>query len=327
MQGFITGNQPARNQAAAMRVNALVQTAYSLSRDHSDPEHSYNDLRVMLGSTRDDKYHQELSFANGDFTLAYAVARGEVDLGAINPSAYLTMAYRGTGRYTEALPVRAIATMPTWDRMCFAIADKTELHSLAEIAARHYPLRVSIRRSLGHGTRFVIDQVLAVHGFSLQDIEAWGGSIHYVDTPNDPARYQAISDGALDAVFDEGVKGWGYVALDNGMQFLDLDEKSRARLGDLGWPMGPVRAYFPKQREEIMAVSFGGWPLFTRASLPEGVAYQMCHALDSARERIAFDTDDPVQLSDLSEGTDAAPRDVPLHPGAERYYREHGCKV
>ena len=43
-------------------------------------------------------------------------------------------------------------------------------------------------------------------------------------------------------------------------------------------------------------------------------------------ERIAFDTDDPVQLSDLSEGTDAAPRDVPLHPGAERYYREHGCK-
>src|SRR5205807_745746 len=67
MQGFITGNQPARNQAAAMRVNALVQTAYSLSRDHSDPEHSYNDLRVMLGSTRDDKYHQELSFANGDF--------------------------------------------------------------------------------------------------------------------------------------------------------------------------------------------------------------------------------------------------------------------
>ncbi len=172
--------------------------------------------------------------------------------------------------------------MPTWDRMCFAVADKAELRSLADIAARRYPLRVSVRRSLAHGTRLVIDEMLAVHGFSLKDIEAWGGRLHYVDTPNNPERYQAIRDRALDAVFDEGVKGWGYLALDNGMQFLDLDEKSRTRLGELGWAMGPVRPYFPKQREEIMAVSFGGWPLFTRASLPDGVAYQMCEALDSA---------------------------------------------
>lgn len=141
MQSFIAGDQPARNQAAAMRVNALVQTAYSLSRDRSDPEHSYHDLRVTLGSSRDGAYHQELSFANGDFTLAYAVARGEVDLAAINPSAYLTMAYRGTGPFSEALPVRAIATMPTWDRMCFAVGDRTGLSSVADIAARRYPLR------------------------------------------------------------------------------------------------------------------------------------------------------------------------------------------
>ena len=182
--------------------------------------------------------------------------------------------------------------------------------ALADIAMRHYPLRLSVRRSLGHCTRFVIDQVLAVHGFSLKDVESWGGSIHYVDAPNEPERYQAIREGALDAVFDEGVKGWGYVALDNGMQFLDLDEKSRARLGDLGWPMGPVRAYFPKQREEIMAVSFGGWPLFTRASLPEGVAYQMCHALDSARERIAWSD----ALNGRSTGAGRVRRFPPVHP-------------
>jgi hypothetical protein len=310
-----------------MRVNALIQIAYDMSRDRSDPEYSYNDFRVSLGRTQDGTYEQALSFANGDYTLAYAVARGDVGLAAINPSAYLTMAYRGTGLFREPLPVRTVAVMPTWDRMFFAVAERTGLTSLADIAAQKYPLQVSIRRSKTHGTRFVIDELFTLHGFSLADLEAWGGKLHYVDAPNEPGRLEAIEKEAFDAVFDEGVKGWGYVALDHGMKFLDLDEKSRSHLAALGWPMGPIRAFFPEHKEEITAVSFGGWPLFTRESLPDQVAYQMARAVDTARGRIAFDQDEPVELSDLCVGTDAAPNDVPLHPGAARYYRERGCAV
>jgi TRAP-type uncharacterized transport system substrate-binding protein len=29
----------------------------------------------------------------------------------------------------------------------------------------------------------------------------------------------------------------------------------------------------------------------------------------------------------LGQDTDATPRDVPLHPGAEKWYRDHGFKV
>lgn len=327
MRSFVSGPEPGRNQAVAMRLNALIQIAYGMSRDRSEPERDYRDLRVTLGSARDGVYRQALSFANGDYPLVYAVVRGEVDLAAINPSAYLTMAYRGTGLFREPLPVRVIAVMPTWDRMFFAVSERTGLSSLADIAAHKYPLRVSIRRSQTHGTRFIIDELFAVHGFSLRDLEAWGGSFHYVDAPNDPARLEAIRDGTIEAVFDEGVKGWGYVALDHGMKFLDLEQRARDRLRELGWPIGPTRSHFPAHREEIMAVSFGGWPLFTRESLPEQVAYQMCRALDAGIERIVFDLETPIQLSDLCVGTDAAPRDVPLHPGAERYYRERGCPV
>lgn len=327
MQPLTHGAAPARHQAVAMRLNALIQIAHGMSQDRSDPERPHGDLRVTLGAIRDGAYRAALSFANGDFDLAYAVARGEVDLASINPSAYLTMAYRGTGPFAEPLPVRAIATMPTLDLMLFAVSEGTALQSITDIRDRRYPLHVSIRRSRAHGTRFVIDEVFAANGFSLGDLEAWGGKFHYVDAPNEPGRLDAIREGTIEAVFDEGVKGWGYVALDRGMRFLDLGQASCNHLEALGWPVAAARAIFPTIPETLVAPSFSGWPLFTRASLPDAIAYQMARALDGAADRLVFDSLEPVRLSDLCEGTDAAPRDVPLHPGAERYYRERGCKI
>jgi TRAP-type uncharacterized transport system substrate-binding protein len=74
----------------------------------------------------------------------------------------------------------------------------------------------------------------------------------------------------------------------------------------------------------VPGLSFSGWPIFTHADLPEEDAYRMCAALDAAKSSIAWDSPTAVQLADLCGDTDAAPRGVPLHPGAERYYREHG---
>jgi len=327
MRSLIIGENPARGQASAMRVNALLQIAYGLSSDRSDPERRLNDLHVVLGTTVDGVYRPALSFANGDYGLANAVAEGKLDLAAINPSAYLTMAYRGTGPFSSALPLRVIATMPTLVVMLFAVSPKTGLSSLSEIRDRKYPLQLSIRGNLAHGTRFVTDRVLAPLGFSLADIESWGGRLHYIDTPNSPVRMEAIRDGGIDAVFDEGVKGWGVVAMQQGWRFLDLEPPCRSALETLGWAVCPVRPLFPELTEEIMAPSFSGWPLFTRADLPDELGYGMVKAMHGAWDRLAFDSDEPVTLSGVSVSSDAAPRDVPLHPGAERYYREQGCAV
>ena len=34
-----------------------------------------------------------------------------------------------------------------------------------------------------------------------------------------------------------------------------------------------------------------------------------------------------AEIANRGRGTDATPRDVPLHPGAEKWYREHGFTV
>src|SRR3954453_22886108 len=103
----------------SMRVNALFQIALGLSMNPG-PDRSATDLRFTLGAVRDGQYRAALSFANGDYDLAFAVARGELDIASVNPSAFLSMAYRGTGLYSEPLPVRVIAMMPSLDVMLFA---------------------------------------------------------------------------------------------------------------------------------------------------------------------------------------------------------------
>jgi TRAP-type uncharacterized transport system substrate-binding protein len=309
-----------------MRVNALFQIALGLSMNPG-PDWSATNLRLSLGAVRDGEYQTTLSFANGDYELAFAVARGELDVATVNPSAFLSMAFRGRGLYPEPLPLRVLATMPSLDVMLFAVSEKTGLKSLADIRDRHYPLRVSVRRSAVHGTRFVADQVLDSLGFSLKDIETWGGTVHLGTSPTDQERLNRVRDGSIEAVFDEGVRAWAPLALESGMGLLDLGEAERARLGEVGWAVIPVRGALPEAPVDVVAPTFSGWPIFTRESLPDDLAYRLCHELEAAGGRLVWDSEEPVTLADLCRGTEAAPRDVPLHPGAARYYRERGCLV
>jgi len=297
-----------------------------MSGDRSIPGRPFGEVRLALGSTDDGSFQTRLTFASDMPNVAEAVARGEIDLGALNPSAYLTMACRGVGPYKEPLPLRAIGVMPSLDWMVFAVSDRIGLPSLAAIRDQKYPLRVSVRGLASHSTRFVVDEVLGAHGFSLSDIERWGGAVHLADTPRHPTRLAGIRDGTLDAVFDEGITGWGHVALERGTGFLPIGSEAERRMADLGWPLLPVsRDEFPEMKQDVTAVSFSGWPMFTRADVPDDVAYQMAKALDSARPYVPWDSETVVELRDLCVSSDATPLDVPLHAGAAKYYREQGA--
>lgn len=312
--------------ASMVRMETMIQIARGLAEDRSDPNRPYRDARISLGTVKDGQYLAALSFATGTPDLAYAVSRCEIDLAAINPSAFLSMAYRGTGPFRGPLPVRTVAVMPSWDRMGFAMSERAGIRTLAEVRERNYPLRISLRANPAHATRFLIDQVLDAAGFTLKDIEAWGGSLHYVDTPSHPSRLDGIRNGSVDAVFDEGIKGWGPLALQAGFQLLPLEEPVMARLKSLGWPVGPILVgRLAGLTSEVAAPSFSGWPIFTRADMPDDVVYKMCASLDAARPQIAWDYDGEVQLGDLCSDADAAPLGAPLHPGAASYYRERGA--
>jgi TRAP-type uncharacterized transport system substrate-binding protein len=309
-----------------MRSNALYEIAVGMWYDRTGAVLPFRNIDIALDTRAPRPDQLNLTFAVDTSQSPFEVARGEADLSFFNPSAYLTMAYRGVGPFSEPLPLRAIAVFPSWDRMGFAVSAKSGIRSLAELHDKKVPLRISVRASETDTTRFVIDEVLASEGFSLKDIESWGGSLHLAGTPGDRSRLAGIADGTIDAVFDEGIGPWLGACLDQGMIALPVAEPAQARLQELGWQIRPIpRDWHPALTEDVPAVDFSGWPLFTHASLPDEIAYRICQSLDANRAKIPFDLERPVELADLCNDSDIGPLDVPLHPGAERYYKEQGA--
>jgi TRAP-type uncharacterized transport system substrate-binding protein len=295
-----------------------------------NPETHYGgnrDMCIVVGTGSGETFTPWLRMATGAAELAYGVARGDIEMAFVNPSALLNQAYRGVGIFKEPLPLRIVAVYPSYDRFVCVLNPATGLTSLAQIKERKYPLRLSLREEKAHSTRVLIDQMFSLYGFSLADLESWGGTFQYVGPPGDLRRVAAMRDGEIDCICDEGIinNRWFDQALEIGWHLVEIDPGVMKSLVDLGWKrvVMPPGGNYPHLTREYTCISFSGWPIYTRASLPDDMAYQVCGALQARVDEVPWE---PGFTGVGQTGTDneTTDIDIPLHPGAERWYREHG---
>ena len=265
----------------------------------------------------------------GSSTIAgiHAVAAREVALAIVNPSATLTLAYRGTGPFAAPLPLRTIAVLPSRDQYVFAVHPQTGLRSFAEIAAKRPALRIGVRGDRSHSLHFMLDDIMRAGGFTRDDIAAWGGEFRFEGVAPDAGapKFRAFLDGSLDAIFEEGADSWIGAALDAGMTVLSLAEPAVAQLETLGYRRAVIpQARYPKLATDVLTVDFSGWPLFVHAELSDDDVTQICAALAACVARIPWQEDAPLSLARMCRNAADAPYDVPLHPAAERSWKERG---
>ena len=182
----------------------------------------------FISANRDGSDSFPLSFAADSFAELKGVADGKYTLAWVNPSVAATLAYRGTGPFKKKLPLRVIATFPSYDVMGFAVHKSTGIMSLAQIAKENFPLRLSTHVSskesiLSSPTMFTVIAVMKAAGFTLADLKKWGGKVVSVPRPSHPDRRDAIQNGTVNAVFDEGIKSWGQTAVDSGFIYLPIE--------------------------------------------------------------------------------------------------------
>ena len=245
-----------------------------------------------------------------------------------NPVGLAAMAYLGRGFYKERIPLRAIGVFPTWDRLIFAVRKETGIQSLEDIKKQECPLRISTRRRIKlQTTVYAIEEVLKSYDMSFRDIERWGGKVMEAPNPSGPDRKDHIQSGKADAVFDEGVKSWGQMALDAGMRFLPINQGADRHMQKIGFPSAMLtREHYPKLDEDIKTVDFSGWTFFCRADLSSNIAYNMAKAVDLCHTQIPVDHFDkrPMTMLEFCRGGEAGQLNIPLHPGAKKYFKEKG---
>jgi TRAP-type uncharacterized transport system substrate-binding protein len=258
------------------------------------------------------------------------VARQEISLLWINPNVSLALAYKGLPPFAEPLPLRALAVFPSWDAVVIAVHESTGITSIEQIRERRYPLHVSTRERTtppfdNDETMFAVNTVIAAAGFSFDDIRAWGGSIQPVSRPSHPDRSDAICAGAIDAIFDEGILSWGQYAIERGFRILPIEGAVRDRVIGAGYDMITLtESRIPGLPQPVTSVDFSGWPMVVHADMPDDVAYALCEAIDARKLAIPTDNYRLLDLAELCVIGEETPRGAPLHPGAERFYRERG---
>ena len=254
------------------------------------------------------------------------VASKEAQLAIVNPGAVLTLAMRGTGPFNEPVPVRAITVIGSYDQLAFGIHERTGMHSLEQVREAKYPLRISMRGQRDHTIHMIVDEVLKAAGFSIAELESWGGGVNFDDGLPYPDRVRSVAAGTANALFDEAANQWVNRGLEVGIEMCALAEPVLEKLTTIGFRRGTMeKVDFPGLPADVQTIDYSGFIVYTHAETPDDVVRSICAAIEARKEIIPRDQGEgPLPTDRMCRDTPEGPLDIPLHPGAEAYWRELG---
>ena len=308
------------------RAKMLWEIGLHIAGDPAIPYGGNRDMCIAVGSGGQADFRPSLKLASGSAIMAHDVVAGNIDMAFVNPSALLTQAYRGVGPFDKPLPVRIVANYPSWDQFAIVAHKRTGLKSVQDLKDSKYPLKISVREDPTHSTFALIDQLFAVYGFGLKDIVGWGGKLMLTGSPkHEEKRMRPIREGALDALADEGLGAWFDEALAHDYVPLDFSAACFDALCKLGWRRVevPARNAYKNLTRNYACFDFGGWPIYTRESMPDDVVYKVCDAIAARADEIPWEDRSWTDISQPFTETSATPMDVPLHPGTVRWLKDN----
>ena len=264
----------------------------------------------------------------------FAVGRGEVDVAVSTPAGFARMALDGRGLFSdEPLPtLRAIGSIPHRDALLVAVPAHLGIHTFAELRERRPVLRLTMAPNDGISFMGVAaDSVLKASGISPADIVEWGGHLIFHEQPQECVA--EVMAGNADAIIQEAIMTpwWQEMTEAHGFEFLPLEDSAAGHLeSELGVGSIEVPAgYLPGMDSAVRAADFRDWMVVVRQDMRDDVAGLIAAILAETSHK--FDRQYshlPVRFSPLDYPTTPdrlAATPIPLHPGAESYYRSVGA--
>ncbi len=199
---------------------------------------------------------------------------------------------------------------------------KLNANSLKDIKDRKLPVRL-YTLPVGSLGELGAKQMLKEYGITYNDIKAWGGTITHQGYK---VIVDAFKDGRADlliAVITPKHPSITEIATFSDVKFLNVEPDRVNGLKALGYQPSVMPAdVFKGQSQPVSTVGFPT-VLITNAALPEPVAYMITKTVIDNKEALVRGH---AGLAEFDPATSWKPENVgaPLHPGAERAYREKG---
>lgn len=259
-----------------------------------------------------------------------ALAREKADFAVAGGGPEIRNAWLGEAPYKRALADRfqhvlhVHSEQVVYVLMTEAWAEREGVRSLSDIARKKPAMRLALNdRANLQSTLGGSEALFGAHGFSSREVEAWGGKLI---RGNSAIGLAALQDGKADVFVNARFLPDAKVRDIARHRALRWVEAERERILEAGAAWGyAAQSVGPEHFEFLDRETWAllQWSTMNAgAHVPEDVVYRFVRALDEGAP----------QLRELHPslagfgGREMAknPADIPVHPGALRYYREQG---
>ncbi|HEX2334575.1 MAG TPA: TAXI family TRAP transporter solute-binding subunit, partial [Burkholderiales bacterium] len=260
-----------------------------------------------------------------------AIAEGQADFTATATGTEIKLANEGKFPFTSSLKDKFFMAVQLYDNqfvhflMTKEWADANGIKSWDDIAAKKPRMRLAINRpdnpQVSIGGPYAL---MEAHGFTIQDIEKWGGS--YV-LGNSQIGLDAIVDGKADVFMNARNLGDSLVkdvAGKRALLWIDGDPAKVAKgaaVFDNKMDMVPKGTY-PFMEKDYPTVRMSHFLLAGKHASEETV-YKYVKALAENEARVQG-IGGSLKTGFTTAKMPTNPANLPYHPGALRYYKEKG---
>jgi hypothetical protein len=245
---------------------------------------------------------------------------GPIDFG-ITSGTNVAYAYQGKFDYTKDGPrkgLRLIARIELPQYALLAAKASSGITDLRQIKERKLPVKILTSES---ATNLPI---LQYYGIAKKELESWGGSyvLYSGAVPVDLDNFDVIIASNVYLGDAPEVKPYYLISARHSLRYFDMPEDLRdTMVQTLGFQKVDLpRSLFRGVDRPMKSVGISAQVVYSRDDLPADFAYTIAKTLDEHRDLFRWVhmplSYDPRTVAELPP--------VPLHPGAERYYREAG---
>ena len=242
---------------------------------------------------------------------------GAIDFGAVAIQ-FLRNAYRGTGIYAKEKPrtnLRLLANIQDPSYVLVAAKAEMGITDLWQVRQKRWPVRI-LTAGLGADSA----RILAYYGLSRQSVEAAGGKVG--NAPDLQADFDVAIGGGGPMTTAPEWRIWTEISQKFDLSFIELPDDLLAELareGEQDRGTIPAGLYRGVDRP-IPTVVRTGTAIYGRAEMPDEFAYAVAKAMDEQQQLLQWrHLNFSYNVHTVWNGYE-----VPLHPGAARYYKEKG---